>query len=211
MKPLLLDLFCGAGGCAVGYAQAGFEVIGVDLNEQPRFPFDFIQEDALAFLQQENLSRFDFIHASPPCQRYSVATKTSGNPSSHPDLIDPIWYELVRSGKPWAIENVVGSPLVNPILLCGTMFPPLRVIRHRLFETNWELPKHPLCVTTKKSRPHFGQLDEMKDFVQVTGGGNCSKAAAADAMGIDWMLKKELNQATPPAYTEYIGKEFLHG
>jgi len=118
---------------------------------------------------------------------------------------------LERSGKPWVIENVEGAPLRNPVVLCGTMFPGLRVLRHRLFETNFPLtapahPKHPKVHTFDKRKARFGKTDEWKDFVQMTGGGNCSLAAARDAMGIDWMSKGEINEAIPPAYTEYVGR-----
>jgi len=213
-KPRLLDLFCAAGGSAKGYSRAGFEVVGVDIKHQPRYPFEFYQGDALEYLREHG-HKFDVIHASPPCQRYSVASKShNGKADSHPDLV-PATRDLMRaSGKPFVIENVIGAPLENPIILCGTMFPGLRVLRHRQFESNINLvaPRkcapHPLCYTMDKRKPHYGKLDEMKAFVMVNGGGNCSKVAAADAMGIDWMTKAELNDAIPPAYTECLGLQF---
>jgi DNA (cytosine-5)-methyltransferase 1 len=219
----LLDLFCGAGGCAVGYHRAGFtEIVGVDIEPQKNYPFIFRESDALDVLRclvsgatwmGYSLSDFDAVHASPPCQAFSDLKHFTTK--DHPKLIDPTRDLLNQTGKPWVIENVEGAPLVNPILLCGTMFPGLRVIRHRLFESNVHLmtpphtTKHPLVKTTRKSRPHFGKIDEKTGFVSVTGGGNCGADAARDAMGIDWMNKQELNQAIPPAYTEYIGKQLI--
>lgn len=210
-KPRLLDLFCCAGGAGMGYSRAGFEVVGVDINPKPRYPFEFHQADALEFLREHG-REFDAVHASPPCQHYSVVSKShNGNAAAHPDLVPPTREALRKNGRPWIIENVIGAPLINPVVLCGTMFPGLRVIRHRQFESSERLTApgacqpHPLCYTMDKRKPHYGKLDEMTAFVMVNGGGNCSKAAAADAMGIDWMTKEELNEAIPPAYTEYLG------
>lgn len=191
----------------MGLHRAGFDVVGVDIEPQPRYPFTFHQADALAY----PLEGFDFIWASPPCQRFSDLAKRNGNAEAWPDFVDPIRRRLTVSGAAWVIENVEGAPLRNPVILCGTMFPGLRVLRHRLFETNFPLAqpahgKHPLVFTMDKRKAHYGKLDQSEAFVQVTGGGNCSKANAADAMGIDWMLKEELNEAIPPAYAEYIGR-----
>ena len=132
--------------------------------------------------------------------------------TSVPKLIEPV-RELLRStGLPYVIENVEGAPLVDYIVLCGTMFPELRVLRHRLFETNFPIvaphhPPHPKVHTLDKRKSHYGKTDEWTDYVQVTGGGNSSVAAASDAMGIDWMIKRELNEAIPPAYTQFVGME----
>ena len=197
----------------MGYHRAGFEVVGVDIEHQAHYPFQFIQGDALEYLEG-HAGEYDVIHASPPCQAYSVASKShNGNASSHPDLVAPTRELLKASGKPWIIENVVGAPLESPTILCGTMFEGLRVLRHRLFETSFELNtpqhgKHPLCYTMDKRKNHYGKLDEMTAFVQVNGGGNCSVRAASDAMGINWMNKDELNNAIPPAYAEWIGTQF---
>lgn len=209
----LLDLFCCAGGAAMGYYRAGFEVIGVDVNPQPNFPFPFIRGDALA-LDMDFLKSFDVIHASPPCQSYSTLAKRNGNADKWPRLVEPVREMLQASGKPYIIENVEGAPLINPAVLCGTMFQGLRVIRHRLFESNFPIyppphPPHPLVHTFDKRKAHYGKLNQDTSFVQVTGGGNCSVANARDAMGIEWMTKNELNEAIPPAYTEFIGLELL--
>jgi DNA (cytosine-5)-methyltransferase 1 len=212
-KYKLLDLFCCAGGAAAGYALAGFEVTGVDISPQRNYPFDFVQTDALS-LDPRFLSQFDAIHASPPCQSYSDLAKRNGNAHEWPRLIEPVREMLLRTGLPYVIENVEGAPLINPIVLCGTMFPGLRVLRHRLFESNILMTtlshgKHPKVHTFDKRKSHYGKTDERKDFVQVTGGGNCSIAAARSAMVIDWMSKNELNEAIPPAYTKFIGEQLI--
>lgn len=212
-KLRLLDLFCCAGGAGVGYGRAGFEVVGVDNKPQANYPFRFIQADALK-LNPEFMASFDAIHASPPCQSYSDLAKRNGNGHEWPRLIVPVRKMLTKTGLPYVIENVDGAPLLNPVILCGTMFPGLRVLRHRLFEANFMLMvpphrKHPRVHTFDKRKSHYGKTNDMLDFVQVTGGGNCTIVAARDAMGIDWMTKGELNEAIPPAYTEFIGKQLL--
>ena len=215
MKPRLLDIFCGAGGAAAGYHRAGFDVVGVDIKPQPRYPFSLIVADWRQgeFNATMDFGPFDAIHASPPCQRYSDLAKRNGNADAHPDFIDAV-RELVRATSlPFVIENVEGAPLWDPIVLCGSMFG-LRVIRHRLFESNVALtvpahPRHELVYTRDKRKAHYGKLDEMTSPVMVNGGGNCSIAAARDAMGIDWMTKAEINEAIPPAYTEFIGRQML--
>jgi len=212
-KPLLLDLFCCAGGAGVGYQRAGFEVVGVDIVPRPNNPLPFIQADALR-LDPKFIALFDAIHASPPCQSYSDLAKRNGNGDQWPRLIEPVRELLITSGLPYVIENVEGAPLISPVVLCGTMFPGLRVLRHRLFEANFEITvpphkRHPKVHTFDKRKSHFGKTNEWTDFVQVTGGGNCSLAAAREAMGIDWMTKGEINEAIPPAYTEFIGKQLL--
>lgn len=213
--PRLLDLFCCAGGAAVGYARAGFEVVGVDVAPQPNYPFEFVQHDALT-LDQDFLQTFDAVHASPPCQSYSDLAKRNRNGHMWPRLIEPVRDMLRALGVPYIIENVEGAPLLDPVVLCGTMFPgKLRVIRHRLFESNVELiapphGKHPLVFTHDKRKAHYGKLDQNTSFVQVTGGGNCTIANARDALGIDWhMTKNELNESIPPTYTEYLGRQLM--
>jgi DNA (cytosine-5)-methyltransferase 1 len=214
LMPRLLDLFCGAGGCSEGYRRAGFSVFGVDINPQKNYPYPFAQADALEYLREHG-HEFDAIHASPPCQAYSDLQKQ--NKREYVDLIAPTRDLLQESGWPYVIENVEGAPLRSPVVLCGTMFPGLRVLRHRLFETNWPLvpvdvsgcARHPLVFTHDKRKAHYGKLDQDTSFVQVTGGGNCTIANKADAMGIDWMTGRELNEAIPPAYTEYIGRQLI--
>lgn len=214
-RPRLLDLFSCAGGAAVGYRRAGFDVTGVDIDPQPNYPFDFIQADVMT-LDVEWMASFDVIHASPPCQSYSDLAKRNGNGDQWPRLIEPVRDMLQATGRPYIIENVEGAPLNDPVVLCGTMFPGLRVIRHRLFESNLDLlapehGKHPLVFTHDRRKAHYGKLDQDTSFVQVTGGGNCTMRNARDAMGgIDWMkTKTELNESIPPPYTEYLGLQVV--
>jgi DNA (cytosine-5)-methyltransferase 1 len=212
-KLRLLDLFCCAGGAGVGYHRAGFDVVGVDIKPQPNYPLPFIHADVM-MLDPGFLASFDAVHASPPCQSYSDLAKRNGNADAWPRLIEPVREMLIQSGLPYIIENVEGAPLHKPVILCGTMFKGLRVLRHRLFETNFPLVapahgKHPKVHTFDKRKSHYGRTDDMRDFVQVTGGGNSSIAAARDAMGIDWMTKNELNEAIPPAYTQFIGVQLM--
>ena len=197
----------------MGYVRAGFDILGVDIVPRPNNPHPFMQADALA-LDPEFIASFDAIHASPPCQSYSDLAKRNKNAHEWPRLIEPVREMLVKSGKPYVIENVEGAPLLDPVVLCGTMFPGLRVIRHRLFEANFPIKasahgKHPKVHTFDRRKSHFGKTNEWKDFVQVTGGGNSTLAAARDAMGIDWMSKGEINEAIPPAYTEFIGRQLF--
>lgn len=208
-RPRLLDLFCGAGGAARGYHQAGFDVVGVDIKPQPHYPFEFYEMDALAWTM---FVGFVAVHASPPCQAFSDLQKRSRG--DYPKLIEPTRRMLAQSGLPYVIENVEGAPLVNPVMLCGTMFPELRVIRHRLFESNvfLDIPehkRHPLVFTYDKRKAHYGKLDQNTSHVQVTGGGNATIANKRDAMGIDWMTGAEINEAIPPAYTEYLGRQLI--
>jgi DNA (cytosine-5)-methyltransferase 1 len=218
VRPLLLDLFCGAGGASVGYHRAGFDVVGIDNRPQPHYPYPFHRGDALdpsAWLEATMGRMPDAIHASPPCQRYSDLAKRNGNAADWPDLVGPVRSLLQAAGVPWVIENVSGSPLVDPVVLCGTMFPGLRVLRHRLFESSVQMPEttahrtHPLVFTMDKRKAHYGKLDEWTAFVSVNGGGNCSVASARDAMGIGWMTKDEINESIPPSYTEWVGAALL--
>lgn len=201
----LLDLFCGAGGCSAGYNKAGFKVTGVDIKPQPRYPFEFIQADAISYLKNNNLHQFDVIHASPPCQAYSPGTYTWRKEGrEYPDLLSPIRKLLQRSGKIFIIENVETAPMKEPyIKLCGEMFN-LGVIRHRLFESNVKLPqpKHP---------SHKGTVSD-GSYVTVAGHGGDGSYCFQEwcsAMNISWMNREELTQAIPPDYTEYIGKQIL--
>jgi DNA (cytosine-5)-methyltransferase 1 len=223
----MLDLFCGAGGVAKGYADLGFRVIGVDIDYSMlrSYPYECYHLDAMMLLNNlllPSLARrligwngmvaddFAAIHASPPCQFYSDLAKR--NPDfTYPDLIPDVRRLLQLIGKPYIIENVDNAPLRNPTLLCGTMFNGLRVLRHRLFETNFPVqprahPKHPHVFTHDKRKAHYGRMDQTTSFVQVTGGGNCLADVARDAMGISWMSKSQLNEAIPPAYSNYIGR-----
>jgi DNA (cytosine-5)-methyltransferase 1 len=208
----LLDLFCGAGGAAMGYYYSGFtEIVGVDIEPQPNYPFDFIQAD-LADMNF-HFGRFDLVHASPPCQRFSTASGKSDR-RNYPDLLRPIRQKLISLEAPYVIENVLGAPLNDPLTLCGTLFPSLRVLRHRLFEASFPIPQpylKDLCYNhprVYRSRDK-GRIDPHTSYVTVAGGGNCPLEAAQTAMGIDWMNQRELSQAIPPAYTSWIGNWFM--
>lgn len=204
-----LDLFCGEGGASTGYAQAGHTMTGIDHIATKRYPYQFIKAEAISYLKEHGIE-YDFIHASPPCQHWSLMAQGF----TWPDYIETLRLVLLDIGKPYIIENLPGSPLLNPIVLCGTQFPGLRVIRHRAFETSFPvlpLPheKHPLVFTLDKRKPHYGKLDQDTSFVQVTGGGNCSLKNKQSAMGnLDWMTNDGINEAIPPAYTKYIA-EFM--
>jgi len=210
----LLDLFCGAGGCSCGYFRAGFtDILGVDINRQPRYPFNFIKADALklleAFIITGRINDFDLIHASPPCQAYSVTKSLTTK--KHPDLVGKTRELLKRSEKPYVIENVPGSPLINPLMLCGTMFAELRVIRHRLFECNpiiWFPPAHCAHVGRASGAKTRGVRKDLKNFDYITvAGHDFIVKDGQEAMDLRYMRQKGLSQAIPPQYTEYIGKK----
>lgn len=202
----------------MGYSRAGFDVVGVDINPQPRYPFKFHQGDALEFVAKHG-REFDAIHASPPCQAYTsmaaVNRKRWGHEPKSPRLIEPVRALLEWCGRPFVIENVVGSPLQSPIVLCGSMFG-LSVRRHRLFECSFAFLNGLYCrhrghhhVGVYGDHPDGGRLWARKD----KKGGVHRRAASLDAgrqaMGADWMNWKELTQAIPPAYTEYLGKQLI--
>ncbi|MFM8798887.1 MAG: DNA cytosine methyltransferase [Fluviibacter sp.] len=208
---IILDLFCGAGGAGVGYNRAGFDVVGVDIEPQPRYPFELIQEDAFEFIERGGWKGFDAIHASPPCQRWSSLTRGFNRIEDYPDVIAYVRHLLVQTGLPYVIENVPAAPLDNPVTLCGEMYG-LDVIRHRIFETNWNLqqPRH---------IPHRGPVAGWRHgkmyegpylAVYGHGGGKGTIEAWREAMDVYWMeTRPEISQAIPPAYTQYIGSELL--
>lgn len=207
-KPRLLDLFCGAGGAAMGYHRAGFEVVGVDIKPQPNYPFEFHQSDALEFCMTHGHC-FDAIHASPPCQGYSSANRK--HYKEWPKLIPPL-RALLRRHRVWAIENVEGAAreMTGAIVVCGGALG-LRTRRHRLFLSPMLLfgthHHH-----TRQQVPIYGKLDgrrlwSRKDGTELRAARHL--ADAQDAMGIDWMTWEELREAIPPVYTEFIGKQLL--
>lgn len=207
----LLDLYCKAGGASVGYHRAGFtEIVGIDIANQKRYPFEFIKADCLEVMQDMNFLRsFDAIVASPPCQTHS-ATKhlraAQGRETKKVDLIPQTREALVASGLPYIIENVPGAPLIDPVVLCGSSFG-LAVRRHRLFESNVPLTSLP-CDHKKQGRP-VGVYGSMRDNIPSGGKTAESIEQAREAMGIDWMLWGDLVEAIPPAYTEHLGRQFL--
>jgi DNA (cytosine-5)-methyltransferase 1 len=205
MRPVLLDLFCGAGGAGMGYYQAGFDVVGIDIELQLNYPFIFYQREAIKYLLK-NGKQFDIIHASPPCQAYSRCARL--NKTKHPDMIAQVRNALQDTvpNKPWIIENVEGSPLINPILLCGNSFE-LGTYRHRLFESSVKLiePAHKFH---DKPITKMGRLPKLGEMMHIVG--NFSGILDANkAMGIGWMSQQEIREAIPPAYTKYIGEQLL--
>lgn len=209
MRPRLLDLFCGAGGCSVGYSRAGFEVVGVDHEPQPRYPFEFVQADALiALAGKAFVAEFDAIHASPPCQAYSVSAQSRRNAGhAYPDLLAPTREALTASGLPWVLENVPLAPMRPDYRLCGCQFG-LNLRRQRWFETSWNAfdltppCNHPYPVPSVVGHG-------TPSWVRAQLGYNPTIHDYRASMGIDWMNRNELSQAIPPAYTEHIGASLL--
>jgi DNA (cytosine-5)-methyltransferase 1 len=209
-RPLLLDLFCGAGGAAMGYHRAGFDVVGVDINPQPQYPFRFLQRDALEVLAGKPAQYMKLVHASPPCQAYS--NLNAYNHADYPDLIGTVRDLLRMQGFPYVIENVPQAPLIQPVVLCGKSFG-LKLYRHRGFEVGGfriepavEYPHRELC-----ARNGYLPTPE-RPFMSIHGGKH-SRAwleAAKAVMDVPWMTTiREVCEAIPPAYTEYIGKQLL--
>ena len=221
-RPLLVDLFCGAGGASVGYYRAGFHVVGVDISPQPNYPYRFIQRDALAFLRSMLACRgrmlidgkpVSAIHASPPCQASCTLIKgnqraTAGN---HVDLIPETRELLAHTGLPTVIENVAGAAIRRDLTLCGEQFG-LGVIRHRYFECSFAVDQLP-------HKPHRGRVAGMRHgqwfdgpyfAVYGDGGGKGTVAQWQQAMGIDWTdNRKSIAEAIPPAYAEYVGAQLM--
>lgn len=222
-RPLLLDLFCGAGGATQGYVNAGFDVIGVDLNPQPNYPHPFVQEDALALLRAlprggrievggREFSRWDFeaVHASPPCQGYSnMSNCRPGLADSYPRLIGPVRDLLDEWGLPWVIENVplARSEMREPVTLCGFMFG-RELYRHRLFEVGggwtFDQPDHPAHTVPASKAGHW-----RPGTIMSVAGHVAPVAKAREVMEIDWTTREELAEAIPPYYAEYVGRQLL--
>jgi DNA (cytosine-5)-methyltransferase 1 len=206
----LLDLYCKAGGASKGYADAGFEVVGIDIKKQKRYPYEFIQADCLEILQNmDYLRSFDVIAASPPCQTHSRTKHlrdAQGKSTDKVDLIPQTRDALITSGVPYVIENVPGAPLINPVQFCGSSFG-LKVRRHRLFESNIKLTGS-ICDHKTQGKP-VGIYGSMRD--EIPKGGHTAKSIeeAREAMGIEWMLWGDLVEAIPPRYTYEIGKQLI--
>ncbi len=202
-RPVCLDLFCGAGGAAWGYALAGFEVIGVDCRPQPRYPFRFLLGDALTWLEQVQ-DQVDLIHASPPCQRWSPRTPDR---TRHPDWVHPTLARLQALDKPFVLENVPGAHPVlrSALLLCGSMFGlPLR--RHRLFQSNLLLFAPGPCHHEVCRYGVYGHsVWVLQRQRQREERATTSVAQGRRAMGLPWMSQAELAQAIPPHYTWWLG------
>jgi DNA (cytosine-5)-methyltransferase 1 len=236
----LLDLFCCAGGAAMGYHRAGFDVYGVDLDPQPRYPFAFHQGDAIAVLSRLidggsvtftrndgelpevlTLADFDAIHASPPCQLF---TSAPSNKANFHDLVNPVRELLHQVGVPWVIENVVGAPMVEPAVLCGTQFGmraddvdgvPLKLVRHRLFESNVHLSAPTACnhdrtvLTASVYGAGGGWTPQHRDSDARRGGYIPATSVIQKLMGIDWMSKHEMSESIPPVFTEHVGGQLM--
>jgi len=210
-QPRLLDLFCGAGGAAMGYRQAGFEVTGVDLEPQPHYPGEFIRADAMQMLAYPGfLARFDAIHASPPCQKFTAYRRRGGGVGeSYPDLIAPVRDELESIGLPWVMENVERSPVRPHVRLCGSSFG-LDVQRHRWFETSVPMMSPPCVHGIWKPRfPCATNRTNLRRTVEIGVWRIPLPVQQAAMGGVDWMTLAELSQAIPPAYAEYIGSALL--
>lgn len=213
-RPLLLDLFCGAGGAAVGYHRAGFDVVGVDNRPQPRYPFSFVEGDALEFLASPwvDLSRFAAIHASPPCQDHSPAMTAAKRGTAW--MLTATIRRLQDLGRPFVVENVPGARRVMPSAypICGKALGLAPLKRHRLFLTNF-----PMLVPECTCRPLRDQVvsvyGELRISDRRTRADRPSMRAGVDKarelLGCHWMTGDELSQAIPPAYTEFIGEQLL--
>lgn len=204
----LLDLFCCQGGASAGYVKAGFDVTGVDVDPQPRYPYTFVRADAIEYVKAHG-HEFDAIHASPPCQFDSDCQRIMQR--DHPDLIGPTREALDATGKPWVIENVSGAvpKLRGPIVLCGLMFGMSRTYRHRFFEAGGGLvlPQlgHPVHMAPQVK---MGRAPKDGEFIQAVGNFSGVSLVRAD-WGTGWMNRDGIREAIPPAYTEWIGHRFV--
>lgn len=225
-KPILLDLFCCEGGAARGYQQAGFHVVGVDM--EPRFAKryagdEFICANVIDFMEQgmPGVSP-DAIHASPPCQRYSITN--AARKKEYPDLVGSTRDLLQRSGLPYVIENVVGAPLVDPVTLCWSMFreagsvldddgTPLRMERHRLFEASWDLEAPGECChdrSVQVAGSYGGARRDKWEAKHVRKGGYVPSAEVQSRLlEIDWMTQHGMHQSIPPMYSEWVGRSMM--
>jgi DNA (cytosine-5)-methyltransferase 1 len=204
-RPRLLDLFCGAGGAAMGYHRAGFDVVGVDIKPQPRYPFEFHQGNAMTW----PLEGFDAIHASPPCYRWVSYPLTPEQRERHPDLLTPTRDRLAAWGRPYVIENVIRAPLQGAALYCGAAMG-LKVIEHRKMEANWLLMS-PGCACPPNATTERGFVNR-RDHGPLAPGRKMPLRGArlwAEAAGLGHLSGTALKNAIPPAYTEYIGHQLV--
>jgi len=220
-QPILLYLGCGAGGASFGYNRVGFLVIGVDIESQPHYPFQFIKADMLEILQAVIAGdvQVDAIHASPPCQRFSKMTKCRpGLNDTHVDLIEPVRFLLRRTNLPYVIENVPGSPLVDPVTLCGSQFG-LRFDWDQWPSESVYLRRHRLFETHGFDLPDAGEHDHSGAALTVAGHGRPDRRfkgaknytdAARRLMQCPWMTQREIREAVPPAYTAYVGAHLMN-
>lgn len=210
-RPWLLDLFCGAGGAAYGYHQAGFNLCGIDINRQPNYPYKFIQADVMEFCANPKFPwhKFSAVHASPPCQSYTRKSANWGRERTHyidhPDLLEPTRAILQATGLPYVIENVEGSPILESLMLCGTMFG-LPLIKHRYFEMNFLCLPASVCDHSNVYNPWSGEgrsAEKMREamgtpWIPISGGASRKAGVTGD-----------LFNAIPPAYTKFIGTQLM--
>ena len=217
-RPKLLDLFCGGGGAGMGYHRAGFDVTGVDIKPQPKYPFTFIQGDVMKMLEVGylRLDDYDAVHGSPPCQLFSSVTPKAAKAAKHVDLLTPLREVFLAWGGTWVIENVPGAPMRQPLVLCGSEFG-LRT------KDGWWLKKHRLFESSVPLMGAGGCWCKGKRILGVHGGGGApgtgdryalrgvmaSAAQGRELMGIDWLNRDQVAQAVPPAYTQFIGEQLL--
>lgn len=213
MRPRLLDLFCGEGGCSAGYVRAGFDVFGIDTAKQTRYPHEFLQVDALDFLAEVSPGDFDLIHASPPCKSENPLRHL--HDVEHPDLLTPTLAMLRAGTTPWIVENVEATDkMPGALVLCGEAFGlgavcrdgvyrPLK--RHRLFESSLPLMSSGCACSGRQPVGIYGH----GGGGQMTRGYKATLADARASMGIDWMSRRGISQAIPPAYTEYLGEQAI--
>lgn len=214
LKFRVLDLFCGAGGAAMGYSRAGFEVVGMDIVPQPNYPFEFHQGDALDVLESfgSEVAVCDAIHASPPCQFATDYKRRPGYVKPSSNLIPATRELLQESGLPYVIENVLRahSHLRQPVAICGVSLS-LDVRRHRLFETNFPLLVPPCSCGNWKEKRFPGATNRAENSRRTVEVGvwRIPLEDQLAAMGVDWMTREELSQAIPPSYTELIGHQLM--
>ena len=218
-KPRLLDLFCCEGGASMGYVRAGFDVLGVDIAPQPRYPFEFVQADALGFLRwlvrSGSIRQFSAIHASPPCQEYS--TLKSRKTRRYPDLLAPTREALMASGLPWIMENVATARMHHGVMLCGTALG-LNVRRHRLFDSSHFLWPAGVCRHHPDNINIYGHAcwtyrPDPLNIRRDTGKARAVRVLLAEgrcAFEVPWMSQQGASECIPPAYTEYLGKQLMN-
>ena len=210
----LLDLFCGAGGCSVGYARAGFELVGIDAAPQPRYPYEFVQADAMTY----PLDGFDAIHASPPCHGHSALNVVNEIEYGTEWMLAATIKRLTDHGAPFIVENVAGARAHMPgaLQLCGTEFGLMTrmesygevwLARHRLFLSNIHLLGAGGCHCY--GRRIVGVYGHGGGGPKASVRGPGTAQASREVMGIDWMTRDELDEAIPPAYTQFLGEQLL--